>query len=271
MIKDFIKTFYGADDAGASGGVAYIKIKNPIDGIEYDVPKTLEVLIGGIAAWNRKQGADKKQAEIDALKVNIEDLTLEVTEAKKKGGNVPKEIEALTEQHKKSITALTEEKENALKVAEGFKSKFENTKIDNELYSALPVSKLHNPNETKETLRRMGAARLEERIDPLTGKGTGEFNTVLTLNVKDASGNVKQQTLSPTDAVKAFSQMEEYKFHFNNTLSPGGGGRDSGNGQGAPLPGDLNAQLADAVKRKDLAAQVAIEEQIFEKQTGTKL
>jgi len=269
-----LRIFYAAEGlgGGGEGKPEYIEVKDPVDGTPVMVPKNLEGFIGKVAKYARKAGEAKKQEEIDALKEKIEDYEVELTEAKKKTGSVPKEIENIKAEYEKSIKALTEKIAETEKSVDLYKNKFYDTKISNDLFSVLPANDLHNPAQTMDLLRQKGNARLVEKTDMATGRGTGEFETVLTLKIKDAAGNLKDVDFSPKDAIAQFLAMDENSFHLKNKLAPGGGGgRQPGNGQGVPVPGDLNAQLADAVKRKDLAAQVAIEEQMFEKQTGVKL
>jgi hypothetical protein len=273
-MKQIMRLFLVADDgSGEGGGIVYVKMKDPYDSsVEVDVPKHLEGFIGHVASFNRKKAAEKASSDLDDLKMKIEDMTLELNDAKKKGGSGSKEVENLKAEHEKSVKALMEKHAETEKLVETFRNKFNETKIHNDLFSVMPVNDLFSPVQTMDLLRQKGNARLIEKIDIATGKGTGEYETVLTLNVKDSAGNIKQADYSPKDAVKAFLSMEENAFHLKNKLAPGGGTNGSRQGESTGVLGDnLQSQLDDAIKRKDLAAQVAIEEQIFEKQTGIKL
>lgn len=217
------KQFFAADDGTGGGGGEFIQMKDPTTGATVNVPKNLEDFIGKIASYNRRKAIEKKNEEIENLNSRIDELTVENESLRKRGGALNPDIEQLKANHEKIVNELKAKLEAKEKIGTAWRSKFEETKITNDLLQALPTSDLFNVEDTLEKLRRKGNARLVEQLDAMTGEGTGNFRTVLTLSIPDESGAYKQVELSPPEAVKQFLSLDENKFHLKNKLTPGGG------------------------------------------------
>lgn len=208
--------FFGADGTGG-GTVEYVEMKNPMSGEPVQVPKSLEPFIGAVAAFNRRGAADKASVEIERLKAELDDAKLAAVEAGKNKG-LDKQLEAMKAEHEKTMKAVADQSARFENESKSWRGKYEDTKINNDLFSVLPSSELHNPGQTMATIRALGKPRLVEKIG-IDGSGTGSFETMLELD-----GTV----IPAKDYITKFFSSDENKFHLKNKLSPGGGTTTSG-------------------------------------------
>lgn len=211
-----------ADPNSGGAGSDMVEMKDPITLESVMVPKALEAFIGKIASYNRREGAKRKQDEIDALQTTIDNLTVDLEFAKKGRGKESEVIEKLKDTHATQLKELSGKIEQLIKENDKYKSMFEDERIRNDIMAALPLDQLFNPDDTLEKIRKKGNARLQQREDAVTGEKKDIFDTVLTITVIDENKNSKQIVLPPKEAVQKFLAMDENKYHLKNKLYPGG-------------------------------------------------
>jgi len=267
------KLFYGIDDgagAGAPPPEEYVIMTDPETQAEIKVPRALEIFIGHVASANRKTGrravrdeAEKTAAELEAAREELEGLRGKVKGLK----SGDQQVEALRGEYDKMIAERDKQITELTKAAERTRKNLDDLHIDHELNAALSAYDVYNRDQVIKLLKTEGAAARVEKIDLMTGKGKGEFDTVLNLEIKGDDGKPSRQALSAKDAVNKFFQSDENKHHLKNRLAPGAGS------VGGIIPGDrtgreLSEKYEQAKKSGDLLAQIKIKQQIYENQRG---
>lgn len=204
--------FFNADDGAGAGGGDFVEMKNPFTGEPVKVPRYLESFIGAVASFNRKGAAEKASGEIERLKMELDDAKIQAAEAGKTKG-LDKQVEQMKAEHEKAIKAVSEQAQKFEQEAGAWRGKYEDTRISNDLFSALPAAELHNPAQTMATIRALGKPRLVEKFD-INGSGTGLYETVLEMD---------GAALPAKEYITKFFSADENKFHLKNKLAPGGG------------------------------------------------
>jgi len=210
----------------------FFVMEDPRSHEKFDVPKSLEVLIGHVASYNRKDERAK-------LEDDIRDLTDQLAKSQKESSDLrerlkdnsgSKQIENLTKEHEKIVKAAEDKASQAEKEKEDWQKKFETYFIKNSIYSAISKSgmELHNIDDTVDILMSKANPKVSEKHDMVTGAGKGIYETILSLELEDEKGNKKIMESSPDEGIVKWLSQKENAFRIKNNLVPGAGTVQSG-------------------------------------------
>ena len=176
---------------------------------------------GQIAKLEELQGqvALSEQAKA-AVQDQIENLRASVQTEKQR---LEGEIEKTRREAKTTIDQVTQERDLAVQ-------RWQSHTIESGLMRAAVASQAVAPEQVISMMRSKTMLR---EITNDEGKGTGQHEVVMEINVKGADGKVVPQTLPVDEAMKTFASSPEAWNLFKPTLKPGvGGGQTPGSSIG---------------------------------------
>ena len=196
----------------------------------YHRPKQLhqlpfQPLLGHVISATRKD----TQGKYEGLEEQIEKLQSENEEFK----GIREEFEKIQQE---KMTAEERAQLNAQKVIQEHEKKtkeatekasvweklYKETVVRNEIMTSFGDSKLWNPEQVAVLFEKEGNARVEEKVD-YAGKSTGQYETIVTLNIEDDKGIMELETGTPRELFPKWIKMDRNSHHLQNDLKPGGG------------------------------------------------
>jgi hypothetical protein len=232
----------------------FFEMKDPVTGEVRKLPKELEPFMGHVISKTRKETEGKYKPLIDDLNNQLKNNQLSLGEQETLRARIQELEEANMSAEERAKLQIDREKktwEDKHKKAEQYGNdgwnNFYQTKIDNDLFAALGKHDLYNPDQTKMILKTMGGAKVVKNEE------SGKFETKLTMLVPDKDGALKEQVLSPQEAVDKFLALPENANHLKASLRPGGGaGSSKGGKRGSDGAITFTRQdLLDPAKRKE--------------------
>jgi len=181
------------------------------------------------------------KADKDRVKKENETLLGELQKLKEQGitgenlDNLNKRIERIQEEGKTKEQLASERIDKANKewtkklgqaetASKAWEEKYKTYRIKNELYSAAVSNKAYNPEQVYEIIRGWTSLVEEQSED---GKPTGEL--VPRVKLRDMQdGKPVELTLSPAEAIKRMTEMEQHANLFASGASGGLGGGNNG-------------------------------------------
>ena len=250
----------GNDNGDSTGAKPKVGEQNPATGKRYTQEEV-----------NRMMKADK-----DAAKKERDKLKEELERLKEQGltsenlATLQERIDQLTnegktkeEQAKDALANKDKEwaKKYDISTAEAkkWRTDYEKYRAESEILKAASTHKADNPTQVYRLLR--GDVKFVEKLDG-NGKGTGEWVPKISMEVtKD--GETKTLELSPDEAVKQMTEMDEHKNLFNSGASAGLGGGNNGGSRGSgntAIPKTMEGYMAARKKNPNLLAGVGKKE-----------
>jgi hypothetical protein len=216
-----------------------------------------------------KKDKDAAKTERDNLKAQLERLkeqgltTENLTALQERIDQLANDGKTKEEQAKDALANKDKEwaKKFDISTAEAkkWRGDYEKYRAESEILAAASKYKADNPSQIHRLLR--GDIKYVEKLDG-NGKGTGEWLPKVSMEVtKD--GETKVLELSPDDAVKQMTEMDEHHNLFNSGASAGLGGSNNGGSKGSggtAVPRTMNAYMAARKKDPKLHARVGKED-----------
>lgn len=192
------------------------------------IPDELQDKLNSIVAAEKsknREAMNKVITELDALKKRSNYTDKERSELDERIGELQSQLQTkdeITRQqaektkkaHEKQIDELTNSRDS-------WRNRYTTSRIENELLSAASKNKAFNPNQIFTLLR--GSTKLVEVLDE-AGVATGDFKTEVSIDSKDKDGKPITLKLTPDEAVKHISEMDEHMNLFESDGSGGFGG-----------------------------------------------
>lgn len=227
----------GSDTGGDTGGVNndMIQIKDPQTGSMVDVPKGLESFVNHLVSGTR--GVVKRELE-DKYGTLMGDVETQLKKKESENAEVLSQLEELRELNltadekaAKKIERKLSDFEKLLETADteknNWKEMFFQHKTRADIMSSFGSTSLCNPEQTAFIFLNEGRAEVREIIDN-TGKGTGQYETVMTISITDSDGKVEELIGNPTQLFEKWINQSKNAHHLQNTQQSGGGSHFNG-------------------------------------------
>ena len=214
-----------------------------------------------------KQEKDKNKTERDRLQAELqrmkdEGLTTENMQTlQNRIDSLQNEGKTAEERAKDALSKKDKEMQEKLGLSQNetkkWRSDYEKYRAENEIIVAASKYKADNPSQIHRLLRN--DVVYVEKLDA-NNKGTGEWFPKVRMEV-EKDGEIVTLDLTPDEAVKKMTEMDEHKNLFNSGASSGLGGNNRGgsnNGRTA-VPKDMAGYMSARKKNPNFLNEVGKE------------
>jgi len=216
---------------------------------EIDIKTAIGHMNSGIRKVLQNEITKKSEAKYQELQTMLNDKNITVEQLQTKLQEIEDSKLSMEEQIK------NQSKREIQKANDFAKSKeqeaitnynlFQETKIDNDIYTAFSGFSLSNAEDTKLLIRQKGNAKV------IKDEASGQFKTVLTFNV---DGEAKE--LTPKEAVELYLADPNNSHHLKNNLRAGGGSTNGGKATKDGKIGYTRSSLNDPTTRAEYHAKM---------------
>lgn len=250
LINFFIITSYVVEPGSGGGGTApgdggtdgagtqnndMIQVKDPQTGVMVDVPKGLESFVNHLVSGTRgvvKRELDEKYGTL------MSDVESRLKSKESENADVLSQLEELREENltaeekvakkiERKLLDFEQQIQSAGKERDNWKDMFFKHKTKADIMSSFGNAVLCNPEQTSFIFLNEGRAEVREMIDN-TGKGTGEYETIMSISITDKDGKVEEMSGTPLQLFEKWINQSKNAHHLQNNLQPGGGSHFSG-------------------------------------------
>jgi len=232
MNKKPIKIFYNEDTGGGDGGApakedspfsgTMVTKKDPVTGDEFQVPVELESRFGHFISKTRSEIESKYKPIVEKLQGETSELEEVKAELEKiRQENMTAEEKA-QEQVTKKIKEFEGKANEAIEESQKWKSQFFSNKITTDIMQSFGKASLNNPQQTALIFQQEGNAKVEEILDEV-GKGTGRYETRMTVQITNDKGEPVTIEGTPSELFERWINEDRNLHHLKNQMNPGGG------------------------------------------------
>lgn len=225
-----------------------IKLPKVIDGIN------LQEGLGQVIGRSRSEAKKEFEKTASELRELLQKKDITIEEFGQKLQQIEDEKLTTEERIKKEtsreVEKLRKELEKVSGESKSHLDKYKNTRIENEILSAISKHQVVNASQLSILLRAAGAA-------DLAAEENGVDKVILKMKI-----NGEEQVLSPADAVEKFLAMPENMHHLKNNLRSGGGSTAGGNKRPDGTISYTRDQLRDPAVRKEAYEKMARGEKV---------
>lgn len=228
---------YAADDStgGGSPPKEMMQMKDPVTNEEVTIPKELESFFNHTISGTRGKIKTELQEKYQSLMQEVE------TKLKEKENENSEILQQLTKMKEQDMTAEERAKEQLKRLMQDNEKKLDTTakerdnwknlyfqhKITSDIYTSFGDVGLCNPEQTAYLFQKEGRAEIREKLNNL-GEKTGEWETMMSIFIKDKDGNSQELTGSPAELFQKWINQPHNAHHLANNLRPGGGSQYGG-------------------------------------------
>ena len=222
----------GADDIvdPPAGGDEFVTIKDPVTNEDVKVPKDLQSLFNHSVSGTRTATQNKMKEEYGGILSEVElklktketeneDILAQLQEIRERDMSAEEKAQ---EQLKVRLKEYDSKIETSNKEALKWKDMYYTDRKYRDIHGSFTGVNLCNPDQVAQLMENEGRADIREIMDS-SGNATGNYETILTLNIENKDGEVVEMVGNPKELFKPWILQKKNSHHISNDLSSGGG------------------------------------------------
>ena len=199
-----------------------VEKKDPVSGETIKIPVELDPYIGHLISSTRKNIESQYKPLVEKLEGDTAEFAEVKAELEKLREASMTAEEKAAENARRKIAEHEIATKNAQQQATQWKDMYMNSVVKNDILNSFGDAKLNNPEQVAILMENEGRARVEEVLDS-SGKGTGQYQTIVTLQLtNESTGYLENVEGTPKELFKRWCNEERNLHHIQNSLNPGG-------------------------------------------------